>query len=299
MIGTRRLIGRGIFVAGLLAIAGPAAGQPTLTQQQILAHEIAQLDWFDGPNTIEIAGVAGFDIPANYQMLTPPDSLKFLTLNGNAVTAADVGDYVLQNADPNSTWFAILSYENPGHISDSQPIDAAQLLATMEQASDLDNQNRAKQNIPPMDLTGWALEPSYDQTTHRLEWAFNFTNADGTTTANVNAVVLGRTGDLKIIMVDDPQNLPKDIPDFNNAMSGFSFNVGQRYEDTQPNDQAAPYTLATLIGGGPPPAATPRHTPPPPPPPHHANNLLKALLALVALAAVSAVALWVVAGRRS
>jgi uncharacterized membrane-anchored protein len=296
MTGKRQMFGRGMIVAVLLAMGGRAAGQESLSQQQILAHEIAQLDWFDGPNTIEIAGVAGFDIPGGYQMLTPPDSLKFLTLNGNAVTAADAGDYILQNDDPTSTWFAILSYENPGHISDRQPIDAGQLLATMQQASALDNENRAKQNVPPMTLTGWALEPSYDAPNHRLEWAFNFSNSDGTTTANVNAVVLGRTGDLKIIMVDDPQNLPKDVPDFNNAMAGFSFDIGQRYDDAQPSDPAAPYTLATLIGGGNPPAVTPANTTPPPP--KHAASLRKALLALAALAGLGLVTLWVIAGRR-
>jgi len=284
-------LSRALTAAALLLILhAPAQAQETSQEQ--LAHEIAQLNWFDGPNTIEIANVAGFDIPAGYEMLTPPDSLKFIELNGNAPTADDAGDYILQNDDINSTWFAILSYEPSGHVDDSQPIDPNQLLATTQQASDLDNENRQKQGIPTMTLNGWAVTPTYDPTTHRLEWAFNFTNQDGTKTINLNALILGRTGELRAIIVDDPNSLVKDLPDINTAMNGFSFNFGQRYEDTQPADPKSPYTMATLIGGAPTPPPTP------PPKPNHLTPLLKALTALAILTAGTVIGLRALAGRR-
>jgi uncharacterized membrane-anchored protein len=260
---------------------------PSLTQDQQLAHEVAQLNWIDGPNTIEIANVAGFDIPAGYEMLTPPDSLKFIQLNGNETTSDDNGDYILQNDDPNSGWFAILSYDATGRINDTGPIDAAALLANLQKLSTQDNVNRAKQGLPPMNLIGWAVPPSYNTTTHTLQWAFNFTNPDGSGLINLNTRILGRNGSLKIIVVDNPGTLNADLADFNHAMTGFSFNTGERYEDSQPSDPKSPFTLANLIGGAtaPPP---PKPTPPPPSPPakpNHRPAITKALIALAILLA--------------
>jgi uncharacterized membrane-anchored protein len=299
-----------LAVLALHAMSAAAQGQPP-DQQQDLAHEIAQLNWIDGPNTVEIAGVAGIDIPPGYEMLTPPDGAKFLALNGNSVTPADdASDYILQNDDPDSGWFAILAYENGGHIPDTQPIDAPQLLAIMQKYSEADNENRRKHGILTMNLMGWAIPPTYNPQTHRLDWAFDFDNSDGSRTVNLNSRILGRDGDLKIIVVDDPDLLAKDLPDFNKAISGFSFNDGQRYEDFVQGDPIAGYGLANLIGGAgasePPQATTPTPTtqtatttpaPPPPAKPNHAAALLKALAALVIIAIIGAIAARLLARR--
>jgi uncharacterized membrane-anchored protein len=306
-LGKRQARARAILLLAAIALhTAPAAaqGEPP-DQQQDLAHQIAQLNWTDGPNTVEIAGVAGIDIPAGYEMLSPPDGAKFLALNGNSVTPADdANDYILQNDDPDSGWFAILAYENGGHIPDTQPINPDQLLAIMQKYSEADNDNRRKHGILTMDLMGWAIPPAYNPQTHRLDWAFDFNNSDGSRTVNLNSRILGRDGDLKIIVVDDPDLLTKDLPDFNKAISGFSFNDGQRYEDFSQGDPVAGYGLANLIGGAgasqsPPPPATTPATPAPTPPtkPNHLPALLKALAALGIIGIIGAIAARKLAGR--
>jgi uncharacterized membrane-anchored protein len=222
--------------------------QPSQSTQD-LANQIAAMNWINGPNTVKIAGVSTFNVAQNYQMLGPPDSVKFLQLNGNTTSDDDDGDYVLQNTDPKSAWFAILTYEDSGHVTDSETIDADTLLQSMQTDTDQDNANRQKQGVPTMNLAGWAIKPTYDTQTHRLEWAFDFNNSDGTKTVNLNTRILGRTGDLKIIVVDDPDALTADLPDFNNAMTGFTFDPGQKYSDYQQGDHLAGYGLAALIGG--------------------------------------------------
>jgi uncharacterized membrane-anchored protein len=222
--------------------------QPAPSEQD-LAHQIAQLNWIDGPGAVKIANVSTFNIPQNYEMLVPPDSVKFLQLNGNTTSDGDNGDFILQNDDPKSGWFAILVYEDAGHISDTETIDPNALLSAMQTYNARDNADRQKRGIPTMNLAGWAIKPSYDPQSHRLEWAFDFNNSDGTKTVNLNTRVLGRTGDLKIIVVDDPDALDADLPDFNHAMTGFTFDPGQKYGDYQQGDHLASYGLAALIGG--------------------------------------------------
>jgi uncharacterized membrane-anchored protein len=285
-----------LLTALLLSLLPAAAHAQTEDQQQALAHQIATLNWIAGPNTIEIANVAGFDIPQNYELLTPPDSLKFLQLNGNNPAPDDATDDILQNTDPNSAWFAIIAYQAAGHIDDSQPIDPVRLLATMRQASDLDDANRRAQGIPTMTLTGWAIQPGYDSQIHRLEWAYDFTNPDNSQTVNLNGLILGRTGFLKITVVDDPAALNRDIPEINAALDNITFNDGQRYQDSQPTDPKSPYTLATLIGAAPPPPPSPAPTTPQPN--HHLPALLKALLALAILATAATLTLRAVTMRR-
>jgi uncharacterized membrane-anchored protein len=222
--------------------------QPSPSTQE-LANQIAALNWIDGPSTVKIANVSTFTLAQNYQMLAPPDSVKFLQLNGNTTSDDDDGDDILQNNDPKSGWFAILTYDDSGHVTDSETIDADALLQSMQTYTDQDNANRQKQGIPTMNLAGWAIKPTYDTQTHRLEWAFDFNNSDGTKTVNLNTRILGRTGNLKIIVVDDPDALTADLPDFNNAMTGFRFDPGQKYSDYQQGDHLAGYGLAALIGG--------------------------------------------------
>lgn len=99
-------------------------------------------------------------------------------------------------------------------------------------------------------MIGWASLPTYNQQTNRVEWAFDYSSPDGSKSENFNTRILSRTGDLHVILVDDPSKIYKDIPDLNFALDGFSFNPGQRYSDYEQGDKLAQYGIAGLIAGG-------------------------------------------------
>ena len=240
--------------------------------QQTLAHDLAQLGWIFGPETIPIGTTATIAIPAGYEMLVPPDAEKFLRLNGNTLTAADANDDILQNEDPDSGWFAVITAESGGHISDSDALDPAALLATMQTVT-------AQDKTSPQTLAGWAVPPTYDQASHRLEWAFAFTSPAGTRSVPLNIRLLSRTGDLKITVVDDPNAVVTDVADVNKALAGLTFNQSQHYTDFSQGDATAPYGLAGLVEG----ASAATSTLPPPPP---ASNTGKYMVigAIVAVA---------------
>lgn len=240
-----------------------AAPQPSAIQQ------IQQLNWIAGPNALHMTGNSTFYIPQGYEMLAPPDSRKFIQLQGNITSDADNHDYILQSQNTNSNWFSVLVYENVGHVPDGDNIKADELLANELTNMQAGNVVRKQHGLATMNLTGWAIKPNYNQQTHRVEWAYNFQNSDGTSTVNWNTRILGRTGDMKVIVVDDPNALAADIPDFNNAISGFSFDPKRQYSDYKQGDKLAKYGLMGLIAGGAAAAAV-------------KTGLLAALLALVA-----------------
>ena len=242
--------------------------------QQTLAHDLAELGWIFGPETIPIGTTATIAIPTGYEMLSPPDAQKFLQLNGNTVTAADAGDYILQNEDPDSGWFAVIATESPGHIPGADPLDPAALLTTMQALT-------AQDKSAPETLYGWAVPPSYDQASHRLEWAFTYATAAGTKSVPLEIRLLGRTGDIKITVVDDPSAAANDLPDVNKALAGLTFNQSQQYTDYTQGDATAPYGLAGLIEGA---SAATNTLPPPAPPARNTGEHIAIVVALVLLA---------------
>jgi uncharacterized membrane-anchored protein len=258
-----------------------ASSEASSEAQQALAHQIAQLPWQDGPASLAI-GAATINLPAGYEILPPPEGEQFLQLNGNPPSPDDAADNILQSDDPASNWFAILTYEDAGHIADTQPINADALLATMQKLNDEDNAARQQKGQLTEALHGWAIPPTYDKTAHRLAWAFDFTNPDNSANVSLQMRLLGRTGDLKIVIVDDPASLAKDLPDIDKALAGGGFPAGQTYQDATASDPQAPYGLAAIIGG-----ATP--TPQPPPSPAAKSDwgyLLKAGIAIIVIGIV-------------
>jgi len=244
----RRLATLALALAPTLALAqtppAPSAADQALMQQFPALH------WLIGPTTVKVGDNASFTVPANYAMLAPPDSVKYLQLNQNPTSDQDNHDYILQPIHHTGGWFAVLFYQDTGHIADDETINADQLLASAKSDSTADNEQRQKLGMPSLALQGWSLQPTYDHTTHRLQWAFNFTNSDGTAVTNLNTRILSRTGDMKVILVDDPASLQSDLPGFNAGLAGLAFNPGQRYADYHSGDKLAQFGLAGLIAGG-------------------------------------------------
>jgi len=286
----RFFLSRALFLALLAALtASPCLAQspdpnaidtgnftapPSPGQQQTLAHDLAELGWIFGPETIPIGATATIAIPSGYEMLTPPDAQRFLQLNGNTLSAADANDYILQNEDPDSGWFAVICPESGGHVADADPLDPSAILATMQNTAAQDKTSQTTS-------VAWAVPPAYDQPSHRLEWAFAFTSTAGAKTVPLNIRFLGRTGDMKITVSDDPSVAVNDLADVNKPLAGLTFNQSQQYTDYAQGDATAPYGLAGLIEGA---SAATNTLPPPAPPARNTGEHIAIVVALVLLA---------------
>ena len=233
--------------ANVFAPPGPSSPPPAPAP---VGQQIGQLNWSRGPAMMQVSGVATLHIPFGYAVLAPPDSETFLRLNGNPVNDNGPANYIIAPEDQNARWFAAMYYEDRGHIADDQKIDADALFQTIKSDEQQENTLRQQQNMPTMDLVGWGAMPSYDKQTHRLEWAFQFSDSSGEKTENFNTRLLSRTGDMHIILVDNPDSIPSDISEFNTSIAGLDFNDGQRYADYRSGDRLAAYGIAGLIAGG-------------------------------------------------
>lgn len=228
-----------MFIALALAASLTAAQESPDGQEPIL-----ELEWSAGPGTFDVTSRATIDLPADYDRLDADDTATLMELMENP--ASDEEYYV---GPVDQRWFAIFSYEDTGHIEDDEEIDAGDLLDSIRKGTEYGNQERRERGWAEMQILGWQYEPAYNDSTNRLSWAV-LGESEGQRIVNYNTRLLSRTGVMSATLVASPETLDSSVEEFEELLSGFEYNSGERYAEYQPGDKLAAYGLAALVTGG-------------------------------------------------
>lgn len=201
--------------------------------------------------------VATLHLDSDYRYLDPNETAKLLVAWGNPPDEVrDTQGAVVPTAvDPfsKSGWAVVLSYQDDGHVddSDARKIDYKALMADMQKATSEGNDERVKAGYGSVELVGWATEPSYDATTHKMYWAKDLAFGKGEHTLNYDVRVLGREGVLSMNAVASIGQLTQIRSDMKPLIEVAEFNQGYRYaEFNSKTDKLAEYGLGALIAGG-------------------------------------------------
>jgi uncharacterized membrane-anchored protein len=240
---------RSLVLAVALLFAAAAAALAQQSQQssdedKFLA-EIGKLSWQAGPSDGKIAGKASLAVPKGYYFLPAADTSKFLTLMKNLPRQ---DSYTL--APEKMEWFSIFDFEAIGYVRDDEKLDPDAILQSLKEGNAAGNEERKKRGLPSIYLEGWFVTPHYDLQTKRLEWATKLRNAGGEIVVNYKIRILSRSGVMNAILVTGPTTLDNDIRAFKTALTGFSFEPGERYSEYRTGDKIAEYGLTGLIVGG-------------------------------------------------
>jgi uncharacterized membrane-anchored protein len=231
------------LVLDLLIGQSPVAAVPQRSDEQI-KQEMAGLAWQRGPVEGRIGSVASIKVGDRQAFLDGPNTRRFLELNGNPPRDER---YVLVS----SQWFAVFFFENAGYVKDDEKLDAAALLASLQQGDKASNAERERLGMTPLHTEGWHVLPHYDPTTKRLEWGVRLRGgSEERTVVNYSIRLLGRRGVMHAILVSDPESLDRDIAEFKTALGGYEFASGERYSEFRAGDRVAEYGLAALVLGG-------------------------------------------------
>ena len=231
------------LVLDLLIGQSPVAAVPQRSDEQI-KQEMAGLAWQRGPVEGRIGSVASIKVGDRQAFLDGPNTRRFLELNGNPPRDER---YVLVS----SQWFAVFFFENAGYVKDDEKLDAAALLASLQQGDKASNAERERLGMTPLHTEGWHVLPHYDPTTKRLEWGVRLRGgSEERTVVNYSIRLLGRRGVMHAILVSDPESLDRDIAEFKTALGGYEFASGERYSEFRAGDRIAEYGLAALVLGG-------------------------------------------------
>lgn len=155
--------------------------------------------------------------------------------------------------DPDS-WAVILTKEDDGHINDddAKGIDYNDMLKSMRKGEEKENEERTKLGYKKMTLNGWAEQPHYDEASHKLYWARDYTvEGAGQNTLNYDVRVLGRTGYISMNAIAGISQLAEVREAMKEILPMIEFNEGKRYADYDANvDRTAEYGIAALVAGG-------------------------------------------------
>jgi uncharacterized membrane-anchored protein len=214
------------------------------------AQEPMPEGWAAGPSLGRLGDLATVSVPEGYMFLDAKATRKFLE-DGQNIPGGDELGAVFRPLPGKDYWFAIFSYDDTGHIDDSEKnsIDADALLKTLKEGNRRGNEERRKRGWDTLELDGWHQRPFYDPATNNLTWSTSV-SSNGSKAVNHSVRLLGRTGNMSVQLVADSATVNTATQEFNNVLNGYSYNSGKRYAEFQKGDKLAGYGLTALIAGG-------------------------------------------------
>jgi uncharacterized membrane-anchored protein len=236
------------FAFVLAAMPGPAWAQSSGTDSP--EDLSTQPGWSAGPTFGNLGTRAVITVPEGYMFLDQSATRRLLERNQNVPDGDELGAVLRLNGD--DYWFAVFSYSDEGHVDDTDrdSIDAAALMKKMIEGAKHANEARRERGWSAVNLEGWHRQPYYDPATNNLTWATRLSSEGGSPGINHSVRLLGRTGVMSVQLVADAETIESSTAEFNEALGGFTFNVGQKYAEFRKGDKLAGYGLAALIGGG-------------------------------------------------
>lgn len=201
-------------------------------------------------------GQAKIVLTEDFRYLNPADARKLLVdiYHNPPEAGSTLGIIIPKDADllEGDSWAAVLEWSGDGYVKDDDfaKIDFADMLNKLKEQSREENKERVSGGYSKLLLAGWAQQPHYDRTTHKLYWAKAYDVDGPVQQLNYDIRVLGRAGCLEIsIIALMPQlvDIEKQAPEI---LKMVEFTEGNRYSDYKSGDKVAAYGIAGLIAGG-------------------------------------------------
>lgn len=234
------LIAIAFSLSGLQAHAPGGSSVPALH-----SHKVDALAWVHGPATVTLGDQAQIRIAKGLRYLGPEDTNRFLALNGNPPSA---DNYTI--APEGAGWFSILTFDPAGYIPEGRAIDPETMYQQIKANEGGDNQNRKTAGEGGLVTDRWLIKPHYQPTTQNLEWATVMHAENGAEIVNYTSRILGRDGVMKAILVSDPAHFRTDLPQYRQAMAGFTYLPGKHYAARTSDARMAEYGIGALVAGG-------------------------------------------------
>lgn len=235
-----------VAAATLLAASARAADdtQPPAAAPQPKYHPTL------GPAKVAVGTIAELDLPESALFFGQADTKAQLEAWGNITNGDELG-MVAPRAD-DEDWIIVFEYDDIGYIKDAakEKIDADELLKNLKEGSERANEERKKRGHAALHVTGWAEPPHYDAQSQNLVWATYYETDDGHKGLNYNVRVLGRSGVMRVTLVDSPERLPQSKPQVDKILGAFGFAQGHRYAEWRSGDKVAQYGLTALVAAG-------------------------------------------------
>lgn len=235
------------------AEASPAEASPA---EALASWEsfLGSLDWEQAGETGKLGDQAQVVVPEGFVFTGKQGTQELMEAFGNLLTEQELGFIAPARAEgnPDFEWFAVFEFDEVGYVKDEEKeeLDAPAMMESMREGQEAANEQRRAKGFDTLNITGWAMEPKYNERTNNLEWAVALEAGDGTRNTNFNTRLLGRQGVMKVTLVSAPEALEAALPHYQRMLEGFTFQQGRRYAEFSKGDKIAAYGLTGLVVGG-------------------------------------------------
>lgn len=203
-----------------------------------------------GPLTSDLGDVAQLAVPEGLFFADRSGTRELLKATGNHPGPSQLATVL---APPSAgDWFAVFSFQAVGHVKDDDKdeLDADDLLETIRDGQDADNERRTSEGLGELEIVGWKRPPFYDEHTHNLTWGLLIRSSLGGESINWQVRLLGREGYMDAQLVCSPADLDRSLPSFDKLIEGFTYKDGKQYAQYVEGDHLAEYGLGGLVAGG-------------------------------------------------
>ena len=233
--------------------AQPDAKQ--IAEMQRVMKTIAEIEYKSGEIPL-IGGKAKIKLTEDFRYLDPANARKVLVdiWSNPPDVGSTMGMIVPKGVNflDSDAWVAVLQWKDDGYVKDEEfaSINFDDMLKELIKAHKAGSDERVKAGYGKLELSGWAEQPHYDRTTHKLYWAKAFDVDGPVQQLNYDIRVLGREGILEVSVMSSVPHL-NDIKEKAPSILGMvDFTDGNRYSDYKEGDKIAEYGIAGLIAGG-------------------------------------------------
>ena len=155
-----------VCVTIISAILLPITG---MTQDQSQDNPLLAIKWIEGPCTADIGDWAIINVPEGYIFCKGDDTRKIMESMGNVPSHEEEGFL----ADSESDWYIVFEFSEIGYVKDDEKdtLDIDAMLESIKKGTEKSNKYRKERGFPSLTVTGWEVEPHYDEITNNLEWA--------------------------------------------------------------------------------------------------------------------------------
>lgn len=230
---------------GILLIAVLLAPLVARADDKAQANAFKQLPWRGGVHHLATSN-STVTLPSGMIMVEGADAQKASQLiNGTRDDTGLEGVAVVKSSG-DTVYF---HYDDSGYVAsdDWKNVDAAQLLDNIKKNTDDSNADRKKAGIAPLEVVGWAQQPTWDQKTSTVRWAIRGRDSSGEL-INAIALHLGRHGYETITWVPTAASYSLSSDFLDTMLADQRFDKGSRYADFASGDKLATYGLAALVG---------------------------------------------------
>ncbi len=186
---------------------------------------VPEIHWQFGPLTADIGAGSRLRLPKGMIWADGGEARRFLEFTGNPPVGNETG----VAGPPGLDWFAVVSWRPYSSLGfEARNPKPEEIAAAIQAGSASANRERSDRGRETLEVVDWAMKPSFDPRTGRLEFRLRTQESGGRRVENRFVYFAGKRGVLEIELVTQEGTVTSG---FEQLLGGIGWRAGEQYEE--------------------------------------------------------------------